>query len=230
MIRFFERHRKAIFLAVVAVFLVGIFVGLGSYLFTSADLSNSVARVGKEKIPYSRYQIQLQGVLKRLEAQGTELDEDTRKRVRQEVLRDMVVEELLYQRSVALGLEVTDLELRSEIQSTPAFQRDGNFDQGLYFQTVFYQFHMTPEKYEAWRRRSLASLKFRQLIFNSVKLTADDVRDLYRLRKGGLKDFEKEKVEFSRQVSREMALHTINFYLGQVSRETEVEMNPNLVG
>ena len=43
------------FVAIIAIFLIGIFVGLGGYLFTSRDTSQAVAQVGAVKIPYSRF-------------------------------------------------------------------------------------------------------------------------------------------------------------------------------
>jgi len=43
---FFSRHRRVIFGAVAAVFLVGIFVGLGAYMFTGSAASSSPRSTG----------------------------------------------------------------------------------------------------------------------------------------------------------------------------------------
>jgi hypothetical protein len=222
-IKYLSKHRKPIFIAIVAIFLIGIFVGLGGYLFSSADTREAVAEVGGTKIPYSLFLLQANHTVDRMREQGTEVTDDLQKRVKQEVLQEMVVEELLAQKASELGLVVTDLELASEIHHNPAFQRAGAFDQRAYFEGIRYLFHMTPRQYEDMRRKSLMALKLRQFVFLAAKLTPVEIIQAYQAHNGSsMKDFEKKKAEFANSLQQERALHLLNFYLRSLSTRVEI--------
>src|SRR5205085_4941794 len=124
---------------------------------------------------YATFAAQVNRILERQREQGTEVTEDVQKRVKQEVLQEMIVEELLSQKAAELGLQVTDLELASEIHHTPAFQRAGAFDQLAYFQAIRQLFQMSPRQYEDMRRKSMLSLKLRQFVYLSAKLTPPEI-------------------------------------------------------
>lgn len=223
MISFLRRYRKPLFIAIIAIFLIGIFVGLGGYLFTSRDVAGAVASVGSSKIPYSRYAIRVNQYLEALRSRGTEVSDETAKEVRQGLLRDMIVDELLTAKASEFGLVVTDAELSRDIRTTPAFQREGQFNQDLYFMAVRNVFHETPEAYEAWRRKSLLALKLKQLIFHSAKLTPAELREAYaREHKGSLQDFEAKKEEFAARAQQARALDLINYYLRQLGTQVEI--------
>lgn len=223
MIRFLSRYRKPIFVSIVIVFLLGIFVGLGGYLFSSADRSEAVAEVAGRKIPYATYSMQVNRILDRMREQGREVSDDLQKKVKQEVLQEMIVEELLAQKAAEMGMVVTDLELASEIHHTPAFQRAGAFDQRAYFESIRYLFRMSPRQYEDMRRKSMLSLKLRQFVFLAAKLTPAEVSAAYAERHGGsLKDLEKQKAEFTSSLQQERALQLLNFYLRGLSTKVDI--------
>lgn len=223
MIRFFSRYRKPIFISIIILFMAGIFVGLGSYFFASSDVSQAVAEVGGTKLSYLRFVGQTNRILDNMRDKGTEVTDDVRARVKQEVLQEMIIEELLFQQAMKLGLQVTDLELASEIHHTPAFQRSGAFNQGAYIEAIRYLFSMNPSQYEEMRRRSLAALKLRQFVFLAAKLTPAEVAAEYaRRHEGKVKDFEKDKDSFSNSMQQERMLHLLNFYLRQLSSQVEI--------
>lgn len=223
MIKFLSRHRKPIFISIVIVFLLGIFVGLGGYFFSSADVSETVAEVGGKKIPYATFVMQTGRIVDRMREQGTEISDDVQKRVKQEVLQEMIIEELLAQKAAEMGIAVTDLELASEIHHTPAFQRGGAFDQRTYFQSVRYLFRMSPRQYEEMRRKSILSLKLRQFVFLAAKLTPAEILGAYQERNdGSVKDFESKKAEFANGLQQERALHLLNFYLRSLSTRVDI--------
>ena len=223
MIRFLSKYRKPIFVSIVIVFLLGIFVGLGGYFFSNADRSETVAEVGGKKLSYTTFTTQVSRITDRMREQGTEVTPEQQQRVKQEVLQEMIIEELLSQKAKEMGMEVTDLELASEIHHTPAFQQGGGFDQGKYFQSIRYLFHMTPRQYEEMRRKSLLSFKLRQFVFLSAKLTPGEVLAAYSERHdGSLKDFEKQKAEFSNTVQQGRALQLLNFYLRGLSAKVDI--------
>lgn len=217
-----RRHRKSLFVGMVAIFLIGIFVGLGGYLFTSRDLSESVAVVGSTKIPYLRFNARVNNYIDAVRQQGKDVSDEQAKAVKEQMLRDMIVDEVLYQEASKVGLEVTDLELSAAIRANRGFQRDGNFDPGLYFQAIRQSLRMSPEDYEQEQRRAMTAAKLKQIIFESSKLVPGELAEEYRRVKGSLKDFEKESAAFSQELERNRALDMINFYLRQVSATMEI--------
>lgn len=213
MISWFRRHQKAFFVGIIVIFLLGTFVGLGGYLLNRSDYGETVAVVGKTKIPTLRYQARVNQYLDALRASGRDAGEDALREVKMGMLREMVVDELLAQQAEAMGLRVTDGELASQIMSAPRFQRNGAFDQALYFQTVRAALRTTPEDYERQQRRALLSAKLKQIVYNGAKVLPSELREEYLRAKKPAKDFEKDKEAFSRDLQQERALSAINFYL-----------------
>ena len=223
MISLLRRYRKSLFVGIITVFLIGIFVGLGGYLFTSRDVSLAVATVGRVKIPYQLFLVRLNRTLDALRGRGTDLSDEEVREIKQAMLRDMIVDELLAERAEEMGLVVTDEDVARDIRGTPAFQQDGVFRQDLYFQAIRSQLRETPEGYEAQRRRALAAVKLKQLIYHRAKLTPQELREAYAQdHKGSLKDFEKEKEAFGARVQQQRALDLINYYLRQLSTQVEI--------
>lgn len=222
MMSFLRRYKDTFIIAVFIIFMVGIFAGLGGYYFTGADTTESVAVVGGEKIPYLRYRARLGQYLDALRAQGQDISPEDEGRVKQELLREMIVDELLAQQAERLGLYVSDAELANAIQQTPAFQRDGRFDQELYFQAVRFTFKSSPEQFERVHRRSMLSAKLKALMFRMAKVLPAEVRDEYVRSGGALKDWEKRQGEFEQQLRQHRALDTVNFFLRQLSTQVEI--------
>ena len=223
MLSFLRRFRKPLFIAVIAIFLAGTFVGLGGYLFTSRDVSGAVAVVGTSKIPYSRYIVRVNQYADALRGRGQDLTDEALKEIKQGMLRDMVVDELLRLKAEELGLAVSDEELSRDIRSTPAFLREGVFSQELYFNAVRGVLRETPEGFEKERRRALLTAKLKQLLFQAAKLSPEEVREAYaRENKGSLKDFDKKREEFEGRLHQQRALDLINYYLRQMSTQVEI--------
>ncbi|MDD2806258.1 MAG: SurA N-terminal domain-containing protein [Elusimicrobiales bacterium] len=219
---FFSRHRRVIFGAVAAVFLVGIFVGLGAYMFTgSAD--SAVAEVGGKKIPYQRYVTQVNRVMSGVKDSGAEVNEILSKSVKQEVFREMIIEELLCQQGEKLGMMVPDFEVAVEVQNTPQFRENGQFSPRAYYQTIFNEFQMTPAEYEAWRKKARLANKFKQFIFTSVKVTPDEVKAYYLAKNKGLANFEKEKAKYTDELARAKFSDMANYLLRQLTTRQEVK-------
>lgn len=223
MISFFSKYRKGIFIGTVVIFMIGIFVGLGGYLFSGSRTSEAVAVVGSEKIPYQKFRLQVGRMTDRMKDSGTEVTEAVAERVKQEVLREMIVEEILCQQGEKAGLKVSDFEVAAEIQNTPQFQREGVFDPGIYFQTVWQQMRMKPEEYEAWRKRARLALKFRQLVFGGIKLSPSEIEEYYVKKNGSLRNFAKEKEKFAQEMTQERFVQLINYMLRQITVQSEIK-------
>ncbi|MDA8130783.1 MAG: SurA N-terminal domain-containing protein, partial [Elusimicrobia bacterium] len=136
MISFFSKHRRVIFIVTVGIFLVGVFVGLGAYVFTGASSSAAVAEVGGKAIPYQQFRSQVNRVTANMKDSGTEVNEIISKGIKQEVFREMVVEELLSQQGEKMGMIVPNFEVAVEVQNTPQFREGGAFSPRAYYQTI----------------------------------------------------------------------------------------------
>lgn len=223
MISFLNRYRRPLFIAVVAIFLIGTFVGLGGYLFVSRDITGSVASVGSEKIPYSRYISRVNQYADALRNRGSDINEAAMKEIKQAMLRDMIVDQLLLTKAEELGIRVTDDELARDVRNTPGFQREGRFSQEIYFNALRSVLHETPQGYEETRRRQIEASRLKQLLYYSAKLSPEELRQAYAKANGGsLKAFDKKKEEFSARAQQQRALDLINYYLRQLSTQVEI--------
>lgn len=222
MISFLRRHQKSIFVATITVFLLGTFVGLGGYFFTSRDMDGTIARVGSVKIPSQRFYVRVNQYADAMRAKGADLDDAQMARLRREMVNDMMVEEMLAMKADELGLVVTDEELARDIRATPAFQRGGQFAQDAYFQAVRQIFRESPQDYEVQRRKTIKTTRLKQFLFRAAKVSPDEVREAYaREKKGSMKDFEKEKAAFAMRLQQQRAVDLINYCLRQLSTQVE---------
>lgn len=223
MIGFLRRHRQSLIIAIVAVFIIGIFVGLGGYFFTGADMTESVAIVDGSKIPYLRYRTRVDQYLEAMRAQQKPVSEADAANVRQEMLRDMIVNELLAKRADEMGMKVSDTELSLTIQQTPGFQDNGAFNQARYFQIVRFQFKTSPEQYEREQRRDLLSARLKAMMFRSAKVVPGELQSEYvRSKAGALQEFNEKKDSFAAALRQQRALDAINFYLRQRAANADI--------
>ncbi|MFA6093867.1 MAG: SurA N-terminal domain-containing protein [Elusimicrobiota bacterium] len=223
MIGWLRRYRQPLFIAVIAIFLIGVFVGLGGYFFIGADASDSVAVVGGAKIPYAQYRLRVNQYLDMMRERKVEVTPQMENEVKQGMLRDMIVDELLSAEAERLGLRVSDMELAMSLQNTPAFQREGKFDQDIYFQTVRYSLHLSPEQFEKNQRRTMLSAKLKAVLARSAKVAPSEIREEWlREHKGSMKDFDKKKEEFSQALRQRRSLESINAYLRQLAAQKEI--------
>lgn len=224
MISFLRRHQKSIFAATLAVFFGGTFVGFGGYWFTDRDLQGAVARVGKVKISYQRLMTHVNLYADRLREKGTDLDDAKLTQLKREMLNNMMVEELLALKADELGLVVTDEELSRDIRATPAFVRNGQFDQDAYFQAVRSHFRVTPQEYERDRRKSIKTARLKSLFHRVAKISPAELREIYAaVNKGSMKSFEKDKESFAARLQQQRALELVNHCLRQMQSQVEIQ-------
>jgi len=221
MISFFSRHRRVIFIGTVAIFLLGIFVGLGAYVFTG-DSMDAVASVGGKKIPYQRFQQNVNRYMDSLKDSGTELNDIMVRGVRQEVFREMIIEELLSQQASELGIRVTDFEVAMEIQNTPQFMQGRNFDPRVYYTYIVNELHMSPSEYEASRKQARLATKYKQFLYSNIKTAPEELKAYYLAKNKDLKNFEKEKDKYLEDITREKFAQVANFLLKQLMVRKEI--------
>lgn len=224
MISFLRRHQKSIFVATISVFLSGSFVGLGGFYFTSRDNDGAVARIGASKIPAQRLLLRVNQYADALRARGTEVDDAAMSRLKREMLNDMMIEEMMALKADELGLRVTNDELSRDIRSTPAFQRDGQFDQDVYFRQVRAIFRETPQEYERNRRKSIKSSRLKQLIYRVAKVPPAEAEQAYAqvMKTAPKKDAAKiTKESVAQNLQQQRAVELINHCLKQLSATVE---------
>jgi hypothetical protein len=220
MISFLAKHKRFIFTVVVVVFIGSIFFVSGQ-VFTAA--SDAVAEVGGTKISYRRFLTQANRALESFKASGTEVNDVISKGVKQEVFREMVIEEMLSRQGREIGMRVPDFEVAVEIQNTPQFTEGGVFDPRRYVQTIYTEFQMAPTEYEAWRKQSRLAGKYKQFLLNAVKVTPGELKSSYLAKNKSLKDFDKNKDQYLDELSREKFSQVANYLLRQLTAKIEIK-------
>ncbi|MGC8867405.1 MAG: SurA N-terminal domain-containing protein [Elusimicrobiales bacterium] len=224
MIAFFLKHKKTIFLITVIVFVVSIFFGLGAYVGI-ISLGDTVAKVGSRKIGWKHYQrmfsIAMDRVLKEhKELQGEEAYKVVEKMVKDEVFKEMIVDEILRMEAEKFDFRISDFEVALEIRNTPAFLLDGRFDARAYVSSIWSKYRMTPAEYEDWRRNQRLSGRFKSFLLEAVKVTPDEL-EFYRqfIKDKSIKDNNK----FAAAVKQQKFIDIANNYLRSVISKLEVQ-------
>jgi peptidyl-prolyl cis-trans isomerase D len=116
--------------AVVAAFIISIFAvwGGAGRLGESRD-PNTIATVGKVKIPTDTYVSNLRQRIESLQRQFKELNSNFIQQMNlpQQVLEQIIQQELLLQIAEDMKLEASNDELRVKIKGYPVFQKEGQF-------------------------------------------------------------------------------------------------------
>jgi peptidyl-prolyl cis-trans isomerase D len=101
-------------------------------------------------------------------------------RLRAEVLDDMIRQTLLLDASNRIGMRVSDEEIRIQILSEPAFQRDGRFDREAYERLLQLQ-GLSPAQFEEQLRQQLIGNQLLRAVVGSELVTRLELGDYQRL-------------------------------------------------
>ncbi|MCG9596713.1 peptidylprolyl isomerase [Vibrio sp. Isolate25] len=135
-----------------------VFAGVGSYIVGGSN--NSAAKVGNVEISRGEFEQAYQNERNRMQAQLGDYfsnllaDPSYVESFRKSVLDRMINDLLLEQHAEALGLRVSDAQVRSMIVDMPQFQVDGKFDQEVY-QASLRRAGFTPDSFAEYLRRDL---------------------------------------------------------------------------
>jgi len=155
--------------------------GIQSYLGGGAE--SVVAKVNGDEISERALDQRLHNFREELRARlgdayRPELIND--KRMRQEVLRQMVNEDVILQASHDLGLRVGDPLVRQAIMEIGAFQKDGRFDQATFERYARMQ-GLTSGGFEQRIRRAILTEQLSQAIRTSAFVTKREIQEVLRL-------------------------------------------------
>jgi peptidyl-prolyl cis-trans isomerase D len=179
MMDFLRKYKTVIYAITVFGFLSSIIFGLGAHFFGKTGLYENVATVNGTKISYKHFNSMLGRILDEARNNGTELTEDMIQQEKIKTLQQLIQQEVLYQQSKKLGILVSDAELAGNIQSYPVFQKDGQFNQMIYIQTLIQRLRMTPEEFEEDQRKQIAGYKLRNFISSTYNFDDQEINKAY---------------------------------------------------
>ncbi len=145
-----------------------VFAGVGSYIVGGSN--NSAAKVGNTDIPRGEFEMAYQNERNRMQAQLGDYfsqmlaDPAYVESFRKSVLDRMINDVLLDQQAEALGLRISDEQVRSMILEMPQFQSNGQFDQEIY-QASLRRAGFSPDTFAEYMRRELV----REQLLNALQ-------------------------------------------------------------
>lgn len=137
-----------------------IFAGVGNYLIPR--LNTDPVKVGDFKITSSQwtdqYNRQTQQIMRTYGPKASEMleDKDQVKRLHMQVLEQMIDTVALNASTWDTGIRIGDEQIKDEIRKTPAFQKNGKFDNDLFLASV-HNIGASPESFAEQLRVSLLS-------------------------------------------------------------------------
>lgn len=153
MLTWMQHHKKylvvTIWISVIAFVGAG-FVGWGSYDFNT-DRSNSVAKVGDEKISYDEFNLkysQLFNYYSQLNNGNYTQEQAKKDGLDTQAINELIQEKLLLSYAKTLGLSVSDEEIAYDLAHQKIFHNaSGAFDKNLYY-SLLSSNNYTPKAYE----------------------------------------------------------------------------------
>lgn len=229
MMKWLRKHRYTIFLITIGGFLIGSFMGFGSYFFSQSPYDAAIT-VNGEKISYKRYQTRHRQYLQQVQEQKITLDQEKMKALQQQVVQDLVREVVFLKEADKYGVIVTDNELAAYIQGAKAFQKDGQFDQATYFQVVSQVLRTPPDEFEEDRRREIKIQKMQALMASTIKLS--DLEYNWGMQKAlatAASDKDRKAImekpeEFKEQLRQEQVTNSFQQWLTQVNGQLKVQV------
>jgi peptidyl-prolyl cis-trans isomerase D len=157
--------------------------GINSYLGGPPEVA--VATVNDETILQAEFQQAMQQYRDRMRSRlGENFDPELFDgiEIKQSVLNGLIEQKLLLSSSYSLGQTISDAELSKTIQSTPAFQRDGRFD-NEYYSMVLARVGLSPTRYESQLRNDMLNQELINNIQHTSSLTTADLDSVLQLEK-----------------------------------------------
>ena len=161
------------------IILVFVFWGVGGL---TGGPSSVILTVNGEPVTVQEFQRKYEQLEQQVRAQYPDIDEAGLKsmHLKQQLIQNLVLENLLTQESKRIGVVVTPVELRKLIESFPAFHSaDGKFDPDAYVRMLKGQ-HNSPGAFEAELRNEMLVQKLRTDVTAGAFVPEKAVQDLFR--------------------------------------------------
>jgi peptidyl-prolyl cis-trans isomerase D len=177
------KHLKIILWAIVAIFVMLVFVDWGTGRRGRQVQQDMAVRVGNRVVSEREFLDEL----RRSEQQMRDLYGNQWEQIRDQVnlanqtVQRFIQRELLQEEARRLGLQVSDRELQEEIASMPVFQRSGGgFVGSETYQRVLRANQTTPESFEANLREQLLIRKLTAMMEGSAWVNDAEVEEAFR--------------------------------------------------
>jgi peptidyl-prolyl cis-trans isomerase D len=174
---------KPILWLVVLTFIVAIFaIWGGAGRLGEANRTNTLVRIGGEKISGDEYFQALRSRLEAIERQFGDLNANLIQQlgVPQQTLEQIVSQRLLTGIAAEMGLRASDAEVRERIKSYPAFQQDGQFIGFEDYKRLLDYNRIPLADFERGLRQDVIMTKVVRVLTAGLFVTDDEVWQNYR--------------------------------------------------
>ena len=224
--KFIRKHKRVLLLLTLVLFFFSIF-GVGSYVILGWDTRDLAAKVGKSRITRKLFDMNYRQALEAVRANKPELDitADMEKELQANILRELIIRELMNLEARSWGIRSTDREVAQDIASRPVFQTDGRFDPGKYYQFVIRTLGVLPKELEAERAKEIADVKFRSFVSWVFPPAPKEMDWLYQIYAPAKKSRvnSKEREEILRRIQFEESIATLNQLLVRLSQKYPIK-------
>lgn len=175
---------KFVFVVIVLSFIGTIFLVWGKGEEGIGRSAGYVAKVDRTTISYDAYQNAYQNMAdtyRQIFGNAFTPELEKQLNLKQQVLDRLIDSTLMLKAAKSQGVSVSKNEVTAAIAAMPAFQQNGNFDFGLYQQTLKMN-RITPEAFEESKQRELLLEKTRKAVMDKATVTEEEI----------LKQFHKE--------------------------------------
>jgi len=165
--------------------LLGIIIIVFIFYFGSmggSQKADALVTIDGKTISMADFQIQYQDLVEMYRQRfGGRMSEEFLKamKLKEQVLDRMVYETILIKKAQDLHVDVSDEELKNAIAATPAFQKNGVFDEQQYRQMLRYN-RMTPEDFETKQKKAMVVSKLEDLMQDGVTVADQELYNFYR--------------------------------------------------
>ncbi|MDP2168152.1 MAG: SurA N-terminal domain-containing protein [Thermodesulfovibrionales bacterium] len=220
MLKSMRRHAKYFYVLFVLVILSFLFWGVGT---VDQSASVPVATVGKEKISVEEYWRAYETTVrlsKEVYKEKFDAEMEKKLKLKEKVLNNLINERVIQAAAEDSGMRVTDEELEDSITHDPTFLRDGAFNRDTYLRTLKLN-RMTPQAYEAMKRRGLIAEKMINLVTEPVDIPPEEFEGL-----SGDEAIRKELKELLLADKKEKALQS---YIEGLKLRMDIKVNNELI-
>jgi peptidyl-prolyl cis-trans isomerase D len=176
-----RKHTKGILIKIIVGLIAVVFVFWGVYSIRGAKPGAKIAYVNGDLITGMEFEALYRDMLKSLQQQYKEYwNENLLKalNIKQRALESLINKRLISQEAARLGLGITDEEVADAIYNYPAFQINGQFDEGRY-RFLLSQNRMQPADFESGIKLDLLGQKINQTIKSLFPITEAEVLSYY---------------------------------------------------
>lgn len=208
----FRKHKVKIILIILIGFLGGTFIaGFGVSILGKTNSFDAVAIVNGKKIPYRFFYSLYNNAINSLSHSRNEITTDITIAIKNNIIRTLIQDELIYQQAKDYGITVSDTELAYDIQSYPYFLNG----QGIFDSRKYYQFlsslMISPKDFETLRRKQIVANKLKVLIASTVNVSKTE-------------KISHNHNEEETQLLQEKANEVVNSWFNDIKRKSTVEV------